>query len=285
MILVTGGNGFIGTNLINRLVKDKESIISLDKNKCEREDINIVQGDASKFKDIVYIINKVGRVDAIIHLGAIARVHTSIKEPRKVLINNLVSTINVLDYAKEFNIPVIYAGSSSRYAGANKSPYAFSKYKGEELCKLYNQLYGLRTYVCRFYNVYGRHQIEKGKYSTVIGIFEKQFRENKPLTIVGDGTQKRDFTHVDDIVDGIVKAKNMIMDSKYSYLEFDFGTGTNYSINQVANMFGRDYPKEYVKSRDGEYNFSLADNAYTKNTLNWKPRKKLSNYIKNIVNP
>lgn len=285
MILVTGGNGFIGTNLINRLIKDKESIISLDKNKCEREDINIVQGDASKFKDIVYIINKVGRVDAIIHLGAIARVHTSIKEPRKVLINNLVSTINVLDYAKEFNIPVIYAGSSSRYAGANKSPYAFSKYKGEELCKLYNQIYGLRTYVCRFYNVYGRHQIEKGKYSTVIGIFEKQFRENKPLTIVGDGTQKRDFTHVDDIVDGIVKAKNMIMDSKYSYLEFDFGTGTNYSINQIANMFGRDYPREYIKSRDGEYNFSLADNAYTKNTLNWKPRRKLSNYIKNIVNP
>tara|TARA_R100001440_G_C2522154_1_gene118988 strand:- start:2018 stop:2875 length:858 start_codon:yes stop_codon:yes gene_type:complete len=285
MILVTGGNGFIGTNLINRLVKDKESIISLDKNKCEREDINIVQGDASKFKDIVYIINKVGRVNAIIHLGAIARVHTSIKEPRKVLINNLVSTINVLDYAREFNIPVIYAGSSSRYAGANKSPYAFSKYKGEELCKLYNQIYGLRTYVCRFYNVYGRHQIEKGKYSTVIGVFEKQYRENKPLTIVGNGTQKRDFTHVDDIVDGIIKAKNMIMDSKYSYLEFDFGTGTNYSINQVANMFGRDYPKKYMESRDGEYNFSLADNAYTKNTLNWKPREKLSNYIKNIVNP
>tara|TARA_R100000734_G_scaffold8822_1_gene6817 strand:- start:347 stop:1204 length:858 start_codon:yes stop_codon:yes gene_type:complete len=285
MILVTGGSGFIGTNLINRLVKNKESIISLDKNKCERNDINIVQGDASKFKDIVYIINKVGRVNAIIHLGAIARVHTSIKEPRKVLINNLVSTINVLDYAREFNIPVIYAGSSSRYAGANKSPYAFSKYKGEELCKLYNQIYGLRTYVCRFYNVYGRHQIEKGKYSTVIGVFEKQYRENKPLTIVGDGTQKRDFTHVDDIVDGIIKAKNMIMDSKYSYLEFDFGTGTNYSINQIANMFGRDYPKEYIKSRDGEYNFSLADNAYTKNTLNWRPKRKLSNYIKNIVNP
>ena len=81
------------------------------------------------------------------------------------------------------------------------------------------------------------------------------------------------------------RAKNMIMDSKYSYLEFDFGTGINYSINQVANMFGRDYPKEYVKSRDGEYNFSLADNTYTKNTLNWKPRRKLSNYIKNIVNP
>lgn len=285
MILVTGGNGFIGTNLINRLVKDKESVISFDKKKCKRKDINIIQGNLSKFKDVRYFIHMVGEVELIIHLGAIARVHTSIKEPKKVLINNLVSTINVLDYAREFDIPVIYAGSSSRYGGVNKSPYAFSKYKGEQLCKLYNQLYGLKTYVCRFYNVYGKHQIEKGKYSTVIGIFEKQFRENKPLTIVGDGTQKRDFTHIDDIVDGIVKAKNMIMDSKYSYLEFDFGTGTNYSINQVANMFGRDYPKEYVKSRDGEYNFSLADNAYTKNTLNWKPRRKLSNYIKNIVNP
>ena len=287
MILVTGGNGFIGTNLINRLVKDKEKeeIISFDKKYYKNKDITIFKANASKFKNFKILTKYSERAKLIIHLGAIARVHTSIKEPRKVLINNLVSTINVLDYAREFNIPVIYAGSSSRYAGANKSPYAFSKYKGEELCKLYNQLYGLRTYVCRFYNVYGRHQIEKGKYSTVIGVFEKQYRENKPLTIVGDGTQKRDFTHVDDIVDGIIKAKNMIMDSKYSYLEFDFGTGTNYSINQIANMFGRDYPKEYIKSRDGEYNFSLADNAYTKNTLNWKPRRKLSNYIKNIVNP
>ena len=101
----------------------------------------------------------------------------------------------------------------------------------------------MKTYVCRFYNVYGNHQIEKGKYSTVIGVFEKQFRENNPLTIVGDGRQKRDFTHIDDIVDGIIKTKNMIMDSKYPYLEFDFGTATNYSINQVANMFGKDYPK------------------------------------------
>ena len=289
MILVTGGAGFIGTNLIDRLVKDKEEVISFDKKISKRIDVNRdyvgIKGDLSKFKDMKFFVKNFGHVDAIIHLGAIARVHTSVKEPRKVLINNLVSTINVLDYASEFNIPVIYAGSSSKYAGANKSPYAFSKYKGEELCGLYNQLYGLRVYVCRFYNVYGNHQIEKGKYSTVIGIFEKQFRKNKPLTIVGNGTQKRDFTHIDDIVDGIIKAKNMIMDSKYPYLEFDFGTATNYSINQVANMFGKDYPKKYVKSRSGEYNFSLADNTYTKNTLNWKPRIKLSNYINNIVNP
>jgi len=284
MILVTGGAGFIGTNLIDRLIKEKEDVISFDKKKFKNKNITIFKGNLSKSKDLKIFIEYIGRVKLIIHLGAIARVHTSVKEPRKVLINNLVSTINILDYANEFNIPIIYAGSSSRYAGANKSPYSFSKYKGEELCKLYNQLYGLKTYVCRFYNVYGNHQIEKGKYSTVIGVFEKQFRENKPLTIVGDGTQKRDFTHIDDIVDGIIKAKNMIMDSKYPYLEFDFGTATNYSINQVANMFGKDYPKKYVKSRSGEYNFSLADNTYTKNTLNWKPRRKLSNYINNIVN-
>ena len=285
MILVTGGEGFIGTNLIDKLVKNKESVISFDKKKCKRKDINIIQGDLSKFKDVKYFINMVGGVEVIIHLGAIARVHTSIKEPKKVLINNLVGTINVLDYARDFNIPIIYAGSSSKFAGVNKSPYAFSKYKGEELCKLYNQLYGLKTYVCRFYNVYGNHQIEDGKYSTVIGIFEKQFRKNKPLTIVGDGTQKRDFTHIDDIVDGIIKAKNMVLDSKHSYLEFDFGTGISYSINEVANMFGKNYLKKYIKSRNGEYNFSLADNVYTKNTLNWKPRRKLPDYIKNIVNP
>ncbi|QDP48462.1 MAG: putative 3 beta-hydroxysteroid dehydrogenase/Delta 5--_4-isomerase [Prokaryotic dsDNA virus sp.] len=285
MILVTGGAGFIGTNLIDRLVKDKEGVILFDKKISKRTDVNIFKGDLSNEKDISFFIKNFGQVDTIIHLGAIARIHTSMKEPKKVLLNNIVSTINILDYAKDFNIPVIYAGSSSKFAGVNKSPYAFSKHKGEELCKLYNKNYNLKTYICRFYNVYGKHQIEKGKYSTVIGIFEKQFRENKPLTIVGDGTQIRDFTHIDDIVDGIIKAKNMIINSKKTYLEFDFGTGVEYSINDIANMFGADYPKKYLKNRKGEYDYSLADNNYTKNILNWSPRKKLTNYIKNTINP
>lgn len=281
MILVTGGNGFIGTNLINRLVKDKESIISFDKKKCKRKDINIFQGDVSKFKDLKFFIENIKGVEVIIHLGAIARVHTSIKEPRKVLINNLVSTINVLDYAKEFNIPVIYAGSSSRYAGANKSPYAFSKYKGEELCKLYNQLYGLRTYVCRFYNVYGEHQIEKGKYSTVIGVFEKQYRENKPLTIVGDGTQKRDFTHVDDIVDGLIRISQT---NKIHEDAWELGSGRNYSVNELFGFFQERFGVEstYIPEQKGNYRETLNTNPDAERYLGWCPQDKLEEYIRTL---
>ena len=135
------------------------------------------------------------------------------------------------------------------------------------------------TAICRFYNVYGPHQIEEGTYATVIGIFEKQYREGQPLTIVGDGEQRRDFTHIDDIVDGLIRCSEQPFRAEI----FELGSGKNYSINEVADMFGEDYPKKYLDKRLGEYDVTLADYSEAKDILDWKPTKDLSDYI-NFIN-
>ena len=137
----------------------------------------------------------------------------------------------------------------------------------------------MSTVVCRFYNVYGPHQIEDGTYATVIGIFEKQFRDKKPLTIVGDGEQRRDFTHIDDIVNGLVFSSK----SEFRGEIFELGRGVNYSINEIANMFGEDYPKKYISKRSGEYDKTLADYSFAQDVLKWKPTKKIRDYIKTVI--
>ena len=115
------------------------------------------------------------------------------------------------------------------------SPYPWAKWSGEELCKLYSSVYDINTSICRFYNVYGPYQLEEGDYSTVLGIFEKQYREDIPLTITADGKQRRDFTHVEDIVDGLVRCSQHDFKAQF----FELGSGVNYSINEVADMFGK----------------------------------------------
>ena len=166
------------------------------------------------------------------------------------------------------------------------SPYAWSKFGGEQLCELYSKVYGLPTTICRFYNVYGPHQLESGTYATVIGIFEKQYREGKPFTVTGDGEQRRDFTHIDDIVDGIVKcheAMHGVVDMRYAGEIFELGSGVNHSILEVTEMFGQDVV-EYIPARPGEYDVTLCDYSKANQTLDWSPKKKLSEYISKVVN-
>ena len=136
------------------------------------------------------------------------------------------------------------------------------------------------TAICRFYNVYGPYQIEEGTYPTLMGIFEKQYREGNPLTITGEGEQRRDFTHVDDIVDGIIKSS----EGSFNKCEiFELGSGINYSINEIADMFGKDYPKEYIEQRSGEYDVTLADYSHAQELLNWKPKRNIEDYIRGFV--
>jgi UDP-glucose 4-epimerase len=161
------------------------------------------------------------------------------------------------------------------------SPYAWSKFAGEQLCELYNKVYNLPTAICRFYNVYGPHQIEGGDYAAVIGIFERQYKNNEPLTITGDGDQRRDFTHVDDIVDGLIRCGEKI--NKVSGEEFELGSGVNFSINEVANMFGDDYSKEYIPARDGEYEMTLCTDDKANKLLGWNPKNNINDYIKGVV--
>jgi UDP-glucose 4-epimerase len=182
-VLVTGGAGFVGTNLINRLLKDGHQVVSFDnystgfkenrQDGCTYIDMDITE----KFDDWVE------RFDVIFHLAALARIQPSMKNPFPPIEANFMGTLNVLEYARKTNTQVIYSGSSTKHKGVFKSPYAWSKYGGEQLCELYSKIYDLNTTICRFYNVYGPHHLRTGDYATVLGIFEKQYEENNPLTI------------------------------------------------------------------------------------------------------
>ena len=279
-VLVTGGTGFVGTNLIKRLLKDGHDVVSIDnyssgfienhQDGCRYWDYDLTDSYCAVLERNEY--------DIIFHMAALARIQPSIKNPHKTIYNNFVSTLNVLETARKNNIRFVYAGSSSFHHGLYESPYAWSKHSGEQLCKLYSNIYDLSTVVCRFYNVYGPYQVEEGTWATVIGKFENQVRNNKPLTIVGDGEQRRDFTHIDDIVDGLIKCSEQPFRGEI----FELGRGKNYSINEIADMFGKDYPRINLPSQPGEYDRTLADYSLAQDVLDWKPTVDIKDYINSI---
>ena len=283
--LVTGGAGFVGTNLVKRLLSDGHDVISMDNcssgfTKNHQDGCKYLDFDCTDEESWEQIKEfwEANMPDVIFHMAALARIQPSIKDPYKTILNNFTSTLNTLEYARKNNIRFVYAGSSSFHHGLYESPYAWSKFSGEDLCKLYSNIYEMDTAICRFYNVYGPHQIEEGTYATVIGIFEKQYREGQSLTIVGDGEQRRDFTHIDDIVDGLIKCSEQPFKAEI----FELGSGKNYSINEVADMFDKYYIREYTPTRKGEYDVTLADYSLAKDVLDWKPTKDLSDYINSI---
>ena len=296
--LVTGGAGFIGTNLIKRLLKDGHEVVSVDnystgKKENEQEGCRYWDYDlSSRHTHGIYVDHgsyphwKDDDYSSIFHIAALARIQTSLKDPLSHITNNFMSTLNVLEYARKINVPVVYAGSSSKHHGIYGSPYAWSKFSGEELCKLYSSVYNVPTSICRFYNVYGTHQLEDGPYCTVVGVFQNQYKDGKPLTITGDGEQRRDFTHVDDIVDGLVRVNRAMhgeVDMGYDGAEFELGRGVNHSINEVASYFGKDYPTEYIPARDGEYDRTLCEDKKTQELLDWNPTINIDDYIKDFV--
>ena len=290
-MLVTGGAGFVGTNLIKRLLKDGHEVVSVDnystgKKENHQDGCTYYDYDLSSPHTLgIYVDHgsypawRDNEYDVIFHIAALARIQPSLKNPYKSIFNNFVSSLNIFEYARKNNTKIVYAGSSTFHHGLYSSPYAWSKFSGEELCKLYSSVYDLSTAICRFYNVYGPHQLEEGDYSTVIGIFEKQYREGKPLTITANGEQRRDFTYIDDIVDGLVKCSEHNFKAEF----FELGRGVNYSINEIANMFGEDYPREYIPARKGEYDVTLADYSKAKLKLGWEPDGDINQYIKSIT--
>ena len=285
--LVTGGVGFIGTNLCERLLKDGYSVVSFDnyttgdiKNefggvKYLKVDIRDGIKDGAFFDKIQHAWVHTKEFDVIFHLAALPRIGPSFNNPKEVCDVNVGGTQNVLEYAKKHKIPVVYAGSSSFWGGTHKNPYTFSKWQGEELVKMYNKIYDIPTAICRFYNVYGPNQLTEGEYCTVIGIFERQYKEGVDLTITGDGEQRRDFTHVSDIVDGFVKCGDNI--DKASGEVFELGRGENYSINVVAQSF--DCGFTYIPKRPGEVQETLCTDTKAKELLGWEPKIDLLDYI------
>ena len=283
-VLVTGGAGFIGTNLIKRLLNDGHKVVSLDnyttgkkeneQKGCQYFDVDLVQTDNYDF----FMDNP----DVIYHLAAVARIQPSFEHPTYTFHSNVTATLNVLEWARGKECSIVYAGSSSSNGDKFANPYTLSKSQGEQLVELYNKVYNLPTTICRFYNVYGPHQLTEGDYCTLIGIFETLYKEGRPLTITGDGEQKRDFTHVDDIVDGLIlAAKFRVYD--ISGETFELGRGRSYSVNEIAAAFGENYPTKYIDERPGEMRNTLCTEASLcklNGTLGWNPRKNVIDFIK-----
>ena len=192
--------------------------------------------------------------------------------------NNASGTATLCQFAKENNCKIVYAGSSSYYGGVYLNPYSFSKWIGEEICMMYSKIYGISTCIARFFNVYGPRHLSEGPYSTVVAIFENQYKQQKPLTITGNGEQRRDFTHVSDICSGLIAMSK----DHYEGKVFNLGTGKNYSINELADLFV-DSKKQYIPKRPGEAWITLADTKEMRQLTGWQCKHTLAGYIQKFI--
>jgi UDP-glucose 4-epimerase len=279
-IMVTGGAGFVGTNLIKRLLKDGHNVVSLDNystGKKENHQEGCVYHECD-IRDVIDFNYFMKDVDIVYHLGALARIQPSFVNPANTLEVGILGTMNILEYAREQGCKVIFAGSSSVHSGKLKNPYTFSKVVADDLCLLYKKHFNVDTKICRFYNVYGPHQLTEGEYCTVVGIFENQYKEGVELTITGDGEQRRDFTHVDDIVEGLIltaQSDNFDLDT------IELGRGNNHSINELAKMFGSEYT--YIPERPGEARITLCDISEASKNIGYEPKVNIGDYVKEVI--
>lgn len=285
--LVTGGCGFIGSHIVDRLIADGHVVTVIDdlsapqndsfyhNDKAEYHKLDISKDDASSlFND----------VEVVFHLAARSRIQPTIKDPNECFVVNVIGTQRVLQWAMNAGVTrLIYSGTSSLYGHQNiapfkpnmpsdcLNPYSLSKWMGEQVCKLYTQLHNMECYVLRYFNVYGPREPLKGQYAPVIGLFKRQIAEGGSMTIVGDGTQRRDFTYIDDVVDANMLASTLNFNNRFRI--WNVGSGKNYSIDEVADMIGG--KKVYVPSRPAEVKTTLADISDTVNELGWSPKHEL----------
>jgi UDP-glucose 4-epimerase len=180
------------------------------------------------------------------------------------------------EFARRNDSKLIFAGSSSCYSGKFMNPYTFSKKISEEMCEMYSRVFAISTVTARFFNVYGPRNPLIGEYTPIIAKFEQLKKQGKPLTVIGDGEQRRDFTHVYDICEGLISLSK----DKWRGQIFNLGTGTNYSINELVDMFGCD--RVYLPSRPGEAKETKADISETLEKTDWRPKYNLKDYIDEI---
>jgi len=296
--LVTGGAGFIGSNLVDKLLTMGHEVIVIDNQFSEAHDEFYWNSDSENYRMDIRDYSLTRRlydgVDYVFHLAAEARIQPAIENPIEAVSINSVGTCTVLQCAREAGVKrVMYSSTSSGY-GMNEppnvetqpddclNPYSVSKVNGEKLCKMYTSLYGLETVCFRYFNVYGNRQPLKGQYAPVIGIFLRQLNAGEPLTIVGDGEQRRDFTHVDDVVNANIKAALANVDDKCFGQVYNVGTGLNHSINEIAAMISDNTIN--IPPRLGEAKISLANNTKLRETFDWEPTIKLEDWVKGALN-
>lgn len=292
--LVTGGAGFIGSNLVDRLLDLGHEVIVIDNEYSDAHDQFYWNDRAQNYKyDIRDYENTrplYDGVDYVFHIAAEARIQPAIENPIEAVSINSVGTVTVLQCAREAGVKrVMYSSTSSAY-GTNETPnvetqlddclnpYSVSKVNGEKLCKMYTSLFGLPTVIFRYFNVYGERQPLKGQYAPVIGIFLRQRAAGEPLTIVGDGEQRRDFTYVGDVVKANIMAAISNVDSEAFGEVYNVGTGKNYSVNEIAEMFN--HSTINIPPRLGESRISLANNQKLSKTFGWSPSMNLEDWVK-----
>ena len=297
--LVTGGCGFIGSNLVDKLVELKYDVVVIDDESATAHDQFYYNSKAKYYKyDINDYVNTrplYDDVDYVFHLAAESRIQPTIENPIGAVKTNTLGTAMVLQCSREAKVKrVMYSSTSSAYGLKNTpplsedmtpdclNPYSVSKVAGESLCKMYYDLFGLETVVFRYFNVYGPRQPMRGQYAPVIGLFLRQKLANEPLTIVGDGEQKRDFTHVSDVVNANILAAIFETTSKQFGEIYNVGTGRNYSVLELAKMISDNIT--FIPPRPAESKISLASNYKINQTFGLEPTVILKEYIKEQLN-
>lgn len=295
--LVTGGAGFIGSNLVDKLIKLGHEVIVIDNEFSDAHEEFYWNVKAKNYKYDIRNYEKTrplyDGVDYVFHLAAEARIQPAILNPIEAVSINSLGTCTVLQCSREAGVKrVMYSSTSSAY-GNNQppnvetqpddclNPYSVSKVSGEKLCKMYTELYGLPTVIFRYFNVYGERQPLKGQYAPVIGIFLRQKDAGEPLTIVGDGEQRRDFTYVGDVINANILAATKEVDVNAFGQVYNIGTGENYSINDISKMIS-DHTIN-ISPRPGETKLSLANNMKFKTTFGWEPTMELQNWIEKCL--
>jgi len=292
--LVTGGAGFIGSNLVDYLIQQGHEVICVDNESAECNDkfywndkaCNII-GDIT---DYDFIKNCFKDVDYVFHLAAESRLQPAIKNPIEAVYKNCVGTTTILQCAREAGVKrFVYSSTSSGY-GFNPSPnvetqpddclnpYSASKVAAEKFCKMYSDLYGLETVVLRYFNVFGERSPRRGQYAPVIGIFDRQRLSGEALTIVGDGTQRRDFIYVGDVAKANLIAAEANLDKKYFGQVFNIGSGINYSVQEIADAISDN--QTYIPKREGEMETTWSNIEKASEILGWKPEVDVLEWIK-----
>jgi len=289
--LVTGGAGFIGSNLVDKLISLGHDVICIDDESAECHEQFYWNDKAQNYKydicDYDLIAPLFRDIDCVFHVASDARIQPAILNPKKSIQSNAVGTANVLELCRVNNVDrLIYSSTSSSYGkkallpnqetqpSDPLTPYSAAKVFGENLARVYFNLYGLKTISLRYFNVYGDRQPLKGQYAPVIGLFLKQKREGRPLTVIGDGSQRRDFTHISDVIQANIFASEVYNGFGEVY---NIGYGSSYSILEIANIISNNI--QFIPPRIGEVQETLASNLKFKGLTGWTPKISLMDWI------
>jgi UDP-glucose 4-epimerase len=293
--LVTGGAGFIGSNLVDRLISDGHDVTVIDNESAESNEQFYWNSQAKNYQYCITDYTMTRKLyehqDVVFHMAAESRIQNCISDPLKAVETNLLGTATVLQCARVCGVRrVIYSSTSSAYGLVNPypnvetmptdclNPYSVTKVGGEDLCKMYSRLYGLQTLIFRYFNVYGERQPIRGQYAPVVGVFLRQKATGNDMTIVGDGEQRRDFVHVKDVVQANILASKFSPPNDYIWGQiYNIGTETNHSVNDIARMIGG--KSVHIPPRDGEARVTLSDCTKSKTHLGWNAKVSIDQWI------